>query len=91
MVRNKDNKVEQCLPPSFIGFTPSCLSHLPPLGREGVGEWWLWSAYYSSSLMLLPPHTSVLLQCGSYLWNAVLHEVLHMSCLHRLSRKPALV
>jgi len=51
----------------MFSFTPSLLTPVLPCREQhrGMGNWKFWSAHNSSSLLLLPPHTSPLLQCGS--------------------------
>lgn len=45
------------------------------------GEWGLWSVHKSSCLPLLPPHTFLLLQFGSFSCDEVLQEVLQHGSL----------
>ena len=72
----KKKKDKNLLP--RLNFAPSFLTPLlsspQPCAVPGDGEWGLWSVHNSSSLLLLRPHMSALLQHGCFPWAAVLQD-----------------
>lgn len=90
MRKKKISKYILSTPSFFLGSTSFLISlPAPPRQHKGNGEWRLHSVNHVLFLPLLPPHICLLLQCGvlpwksvllkllqngSFLWGAVIHE-----------------